>query len=193
MPEFLNWPIIGAGAERTCYRDPSDSLRCIKVSKKTQAKQTQRELKYYQFLAKHQVSYSHIPKFYRKVDEGDYIGLEMEYVCNPNGESAPDLHKYLKRPLTDEEIDAFYLALEQLKQYLITNNVVPCDLVMSNFLVLTLPEGIKIMMVDVLGGAEVIPFANYIPYFGRRKIERKWIKFMVERIKPTIEQHRVND
>lgn len=191
MLEFLNWPIIGSGAERVCYRDPNDPARCIKVSKKAQSKQTRRELKYYQYLATKNISYSHIPQFYRTVDEGDYIGLEMEYVCNPDGESAPDLHKYLKRPLTDEEIDAFYLALEQLKQYLITNNVVPCDLVMSNFLVLTLPEGIKIMMVDGLGGAEVIPFANYIPYFGRRKIERKWKKFMVERINPTIEEYRI--
>ncbi|KOO12616.1 hypothetical protein AKJ18_23005, partial [Vibrio xuii] len=82
MLDFLNWPIVGSGAERVCYRDPKDPLRCIKVSKKGQSKQTRRELKYYEYLAKRQVSYSHIPKFYRRVDEGDYIGLEMEYVCN---------------------------------------------------------------------------------------------------------------
>lgn len=192
MLEFLNWPIIGSGAERTCYRDPNDPLRCIKVSKKAQAKQTLRELKYYELLAKRQVSHSHIPKFYRKVDEGDYIGLEMEYVCNSNGESAPDLHKFLKRPLSETEITAIYQALEQLKCYLLTNNIVPCDLVLSNFLVLTQPKGIKIMMVDGLGGAELLPIANYIAYFGRQKIERKWVKFMAERITPTIEEFRLS-
>ena len=169
MLDFLNWPVIGSGAERTCYHDPSDPLRCIKVSKKSQSKQTRRELKYFEYLAKRKVSYAHIPQFYREIDEGDYIGLEMEFICNLDGSSAPDLHKYLKRPLTEAEISEFYRALEELKQYLISNNIVPCDLVLSNFLVLNLSEGIKIMMVDGLGGAELFPFGNYIRYFGDRK------------------------
>lgn len=190
MLEFLNWPIVGSGSERICYRDPYNPLRCIKVSKKTQSKQTRRELKYYKYLEKRKISYLHIPKFYRQIDEDELIGLEVEFICQQNGERAPDLHEYFKKPLTEHEITNFYKALEKLKRYLVTNNIIPCDLVLSNFLVLTTPEGIKITLVDGLGGAELFPISNYFPVLGRRKIERKWKKFLLERIEPAIEASR---
>ncbi|MEZ8734957.1 YrbL family protein [Vibrio sp. 10N.261.52.C11] len=189
MLNFLEWPEIGSGAERVCYRNPYDPSRCIKVSKKSKSKQTRRELNYYGYLSKRDVSYSHIPNFYNKVDEGDYLGLEMEFVCNPDGRSAPDLHKFLKRPLSNKDVIAIQAALAELKRYLIINNIVPCDLVLSNFLVLSQPEGLKVMMVDGLGSAELFPLANYIRFLGKKKIERKWQKFMVERINPTIEEY----
>ena len=43
---------------------------------------------------------------------------------------------------------------------------------------------IKVMMIDGFGGAELIPLANYIRYFGKRKIERKWREFMERTLKP---------
>ncbi|MCG6221664.1 YrbL family protein [Vibrio diabolicus] len=187
MLEFLNWPTIGEGTERVCYRDPRNPHRCIKVSKKKQSKQTRRELEYYRYLEKRQVSYAHIPKFYNKVDEGGYVGLEMEFVCDHDGAVSPNISQYLQQPLSADEVDAFYLALERLKNYLIANNIVPCDLVLSNFLVTRQLSGIKIMMVDGLGGSELFPFSNYISYFGRQKIERKWHKFMAERVIPKVE------
>ncbi|PML79731.1 YrbL family protein [Enterovibrio norvegicus] len=190
MLEFLTWPIIGSGQERVCYRDPNDPLRCVKVSKKEQSKQTRRELSYYQYLASRDISYSHIPKFYKKVDEGEYIGLEMEFICNPDGSNAPDLYNYIKLSLSEKEVENLYHSLEKLRIYLIENNIVPCDLVLSNFLVQTLPDGVKIVMVDGLGGAEFIPLSNYIAYFGKRKINRKWGKFLDERVIPKIKKHK---
>lgn len=189
MLEFLNWPAIGQGAERVCYRNPENPYRCVKVSKKSQSKQTRRELKYYRYLARRQVSYAHIPEFYSKVDEGDYLGLETEFVCNHDGSIAPNISYYLRQPLSANEVDDFYQAIEELKQYLIANNIVPCDLVLSNFLVTRQPDGIKVMMVDGLGGAELFPVSNYISYFGRQKIERKWRKFMTERVIPEVEKY----
>lgn len=188
MLEFLNWPEFGKGTERTCYRNPETPDRCIKVSIKSQSKQSRREIKYYQFLAKRKVSYEHIPKFYREVDEGDYLGLEMEFVCNADGSGSPNLHQYLQQPLTPEQLSTFLQELEKVKHYLIDNNIVPCDLVANNLLVTAQRDGIKIIMVDGLGGTELIPLSNYFPYFGRRKIERKWDKFMRERVMTAIEQ-----
>ncbi len=189
MLEFLNWPIIGKGTERVCFRDPSNSRRCIKVSKKNQSKQTRRELKYYQYLSKRQIPYTHIPKFYKEVDEGDYLGLEMEFVCNQDGSTSLNISQYVQQSLAATEVDEFYEALNKLKNYLIANNIVPCDLVQSNFLVTRHPNGIKVVMVDGLGGAELFPFSNYVPYFGRQKIERKWRKFMTERVIPEVEKY----
>lgn len=188
MLEFLDWPEFGKGTERTCYRNPQVPDRCIKISKKSEAKQSRREIKYYRFLDKRGVSYAHIPKFYHEVDEGDYLGLEMEFVCNSDGSGAPNLYQYLQNPLTEEQLKTFHQELEKVKQYLLDNNIVPCDLVANNFLVTEQPKGIKIIMVDGLGSTELIPLSNYFPYFGRRKIERKWEKFMRERVLTVIEK-----
>jgi hypothetical protein len=63
-------------------------------------------------------------------------------------------------------------------------SVVPCDLVMSNLLVIERPDATTVMLIDGLGASEFIPLPEYVPWLGRRKIRRKWAKFMAKTVKP---------
>lgn len=184
MGDFTKWPEVGRGDERVCYEDPRDPARCVKVSSKRKCKQSKREIRYFRYLVRRGVAFSHIPRFYGVVETGSLIGIEQELIKTASGERPQDVRHYLKQPLSSKQKQAFWAALADLKAYLIRYNVIPCDLVMSNMLVLEEPESLRIMLVDGLGGAEVIPFANYIRYLGRKKIHRKWEKFINQTVQP---------
>lgn len=189
MRDFTQWEVIGKGRERTCYQDPDDKSRCIKVSSKGNAKQSLKEIKYFSLLNKKSCPFTHIPKIYSVIDQDDLIGLEQEIILDNSGSISKTLHFYLLEERTDEEMKSFYEQLAIFKGYLVENNIVPSDLVMSNLLVRQSLDSLKIYMIDGFGAAEFIPLSNYIPWLGRRKIERKWEQFMKKLLNPSVKKH----
>lgn len=188
MQDFTHWTVIGRGDERTCYLNPEDPTRCIKVSCKEKAKQSKREIRYFQYLLKRDVAFTHIPKFYRVVETKDYIGIEQERIIDSFGKQPLDLFHYLHKPLSSEQQRLFWNAMDSLKAYLIEYNIIPCDMMMSNMLVVECDSGIKIMMIDGLGGAEWLPLSDYIPCLGKKKINRKWREFVERVLTPHFER-----
>lgn len=191
MTDFTKWPVIGRGNERVCYQNPDDPSRCIKVSRKGRAKQSVREIRYFQYLVKRNIAFTHIPRFYAVVQTDEYLGIEQERVLDSQGNQPPDLRHYLRHPLSDRQQKAFWQAMVTLKEYLLQYNVIPCDLVMSNMLVIEENEHTKVIMIDGFGGAEWVPLANYSRFLGHRKIERKWRKFINERLTPYFQQQQL--
>jgi serine/threonine protein kinase len=171
-----------------CYKHPDNPSRCIKISKKSQAKQTKREIKYLNYLKAKGVSFSHIPEFYNVIETQDSIGMEVELVSNFDGSRALNIRHYVEENHTSEDITQLKLALKELKDNLIENNIIPCDLLMSNLLVTRLNHGIKVVLIDGFGTADAIPLANYVKFVGNRKIERKWSKFIDKFLTPCIER-----
>lgn len=187
VPDFTQWPVIGRGDERTCFGNPDDPRRCIKVSSRERAKQSHREIRYFRYLKKRGVPFCHIPEFFRVIETESFLGIEQERILDPSGKPPDDMRHYLKKPLSASEQKAFWDAMADLKSYLVKYNVIPCDLVMSNMLMVESGAGLEIKMVDGLGGAEFIPFSNYLPFFGKRKIDRKWQKFIDRIVRPHFE------
>ena len=66
--EFQNWTVIGKGAERVCFQNPSNPAQCVKLSQKDAAKQTYREIQFFERLKNKNVQFTHIPKFLGKGD-----------------------------------------------------------------------------------------------------------------------------
>lgn len=184
MTDYTSWPVIGKGTERTCYLNPSDQTRLVKISSLANSKQTRREIRYFQFLIKRGIPFDHIPKFYGSVQGTGFIGLEQEYVRNvdTNGQygSPPEsIHQYLSVPLSRASIRQFLDALNELKIYLLRYNIIPCDLGADNIVVKkTVTGNIRLVLIDGLGGTELIPASNYFRILGNRKILRKWEKFL---------------
>ena len=188
LSDFSQWELIGQGTERVCYKHPNNPSRCIKISKKSQSKQTKREIKYLNYLKAKGVSFSHIPEFYNVIETQDSIGMEVELVSNFDGSRALNIRHYVEENHTSEDITQLKLALKELKDNLIENNIIPCDLLMSNLLVTRLHHGIKVVLIDGFGTADAIPLANYVKFVGNRKIERKWSKFIDKFLTPCIER-----
>lgn len=179
MIDYTSWPLIGQGTERTCYLNPSDTTRLVKISPLENSKQTRREIRYFQFLIKRGIPFDHIPRFYGTVQGTGFIGLEQEFVRNAAGPdlSPPTIHQYLSCPLSRRQIRQFLDALDELKAYLLRYNVIPCDLDLDNIVVKKTATGIRLILIDGLGSTELIPASNYFRVLGNRKILRKWEKF----------------
>ncbi|MBF7053698.1 hypothetical protein IOC61_10200 [Halomonas sp. KAO] len=184
MPDVKNWKIIGRGDERICYLHPNDPARCIKLSRREKAKQTYRELRYFRLLKRRKVPFTFIPEFFGVVKDDEVIGIEQQLVLDDQGLLPPNVAEYLAKPLTQQQVGQFWVGLEALQTYLLAYNVVPCDLVMSNLLVIERTDTTAVILIDGLGVSEFIPLPAYVPWLGRRKIRRKWARFMEKTVKP---------
>ncbi|MDY7116105.1 YrbL family protein [Halomonas sp. SSL-5] len=184
MPDVRNWKIIGRGDERICYQHPDDPGRCIKLSRREKAKQTRRELRYFSGLRRRGVPFTLIPEFFGVVEDEGLIGIEQQLVLDDRGKLPPNVAEYLAKPLTPQQVSRFWAGLEALQAYLLAYNVVPCDLVLSNLLVIERADTTTVILIDGLGVSELIPLPEYVPWLGRRKIRRKWARFMEKTVKP---------
>ena len=194
MTDYTTWPVIGKGTERTCYLNPADKTHLVKISPRANAKQTLREISYFGYLKRKGVPFDHLPRFYGKIEGEGFIGIEQELIRDtvPSGKSAdmftpprhdlqavssPTIDQYLSKPRSSQEIREFMEALAELKSYLLRYNIIPCDLLPDNIVVKHGTTGPKLILIDGLGGTELIPVSNYFKVLGNRKILRKWEKF----------------
>lgn len=178
MTDYTNWPLIGQGEERSCYLNPDDPTRMVKFSPIRQSTQTRREIRYFSALIKKGIPFDFIPRYYGEIHEKDRLGIEQEFIADEPGSSraAPTVSDYVSRSLTAEEIAEFKKAYLELKNYLLCWNVIPANLALPNIVVSKTSSGIRLVMVDGVGGTELIPLANWFRFLGKRKIERKWVK-----------------
>ena len=130
---------IGKGSERICFRSPEDPESVIKISPVSNAKQTVREIDYFQYLEKKKVPFTHIPKFKGMVELDGYTGFEQESVLDKRGNRAFSLGDYMKskadfclRSFRSEKKDTLF---HDLFDCLCRFNIIVCDLSLSNILV----------------------------------------------------------
>ena len=183
MIDYTAWPVIGKGMERTCYLNPDDPSRLVKISLDGNTRQTEREIRYFRFLMNRGVPFDHIPQFYGEVHGVGFIGFEQEYVRDfhiPESESSPAmaLLSYLSSPLSQEQTEELQAALDELKAYLLRYNIIPSDLDVDNIVIKRMPSGIRLILIDGFGSTELIPASNFFRFIGNRKIIRKWEKFL---------------
>ena len=189
MIDYTNWRVIGQGTERTCYQNPADQTRCVKMVRDGRFKQTLREISYFRFLADRGVPFDHLPRFYGKIATKGSIGIEqeliMDRISDEKAENGIRMHcsktidQYLASPRTSEEIRAFWQALDELKTWLLKYNVLALGIDHNNVVVnLTERKGTRMILIDGVYDTEWIPVSKYIPYFGRRKIMRRWNRFI---------------
>ncbi len=183
MIDYTAWPVIGKGTERTCYLNPDDPSRLVKINLAGNTRQTQREIRYFRFLLDRGVPFDHIPKFYGEIHGDGFIGFEQEYVrdfSDSETESMPAvaLLNYMASPLSQEQTEELQAALDELKAYLLRYNIIPNDLGVDNMVVKRMPSGIRLILIDGFGSTELIPASNFFRFIGNRKIIRKWEKFI---------------
>lgn len=176
--------LIGHGTERACYHSPENPAFVIKLSPKHFSKQTRRELKYFKFLQKKGVPFTHLPQYKGQVQVEGYIGFEQGAIVNTDGSLSQTLEQYFQTHAKDS-VDLDKL-LEELYQYMYRYNIVPCDLNKTNVLIQFTPNGPKLVLVDGIGNTDFIALAQYWKYWGRKKIERKWPRFLKKEVYPLL-------
>ena len=174
----LNGEPLGVGQERACYVHPQDPDKVIKIQRGTIVKQTRRELKFYRWLERRgDVSYDQIPRFYGEVETSLGRGFVVERIRDFDGSESRSLWWHFERgyPLAE-----FVPYLDDLKRYLLANRIIFC-VDMGRFNVLfrrQAPDAARLVVIDGLGNHTAINWLDNIGYFARRKIERRWRRFM---------------
>ena len=169
---------IGVGQERACYQHPQDKAKVIKIQKGESNKQTRRELTLYRNLARRGMrDFAHIPQYHGKVKTSLGEGFVVDKIVDYDGTVARSLWWHFERGYPVAEFEPY---LDELKQYLLDNRIVfSLDMGRYNILFQKLsPKQARLVVIDGLGNHTAINWLDNIGWFARRKIERRWQRFI---------------
>ena len=174
----INGDPIGEGQERICYRHPRDPGKLIKLQKGSGDKQTRRELELYRGLARRGMQdFGHIPKFHGMVETNLGRGFVVDLIADYDGKPSRSLWWHFERGYPVSEFSAY---LEELRAYLRDNRIVfSVDMGRYNILFQRLsPERARLVVIDGLGNHTAVNWLDRIGWFARRKIDRRWHRFI---------------
>jgi hypothetical protein len=173
---------IGVGQERACYQHPDHADRVIKIQTGESDKQTRRELLLYRSLSRRGMSnFEHIPRYYGKVMTNLGEGFVVDKIMDYDGSVSRSLWWHFERGYPVAEFTPY---LDELRQYLLDNLIVfSVDMGRYNILFQKLSaQQARLVVIDGLGNHTAINWVDNIAYFARRKIERRWRRF-IERLR----------
>jgi len=166
--------LIGAGSHRKCYQHPSNPALCIKItinSSCTRRHQNPREYAYYQLLEKRGIDWRRIARCHGWVQTNLGRGLMFDHIRGPDGQTLPNLEEQLKQGILNHEM--LRHELWQLREWLIRNAVIVCDLQLANMVLIPQRRpGEKLVLVDGVNNRNLIKIANYLPPLARSKMRR---------------------
>ena len=173
------WPILGKGGERIVRLDPTNPSRCVKLSSKRLAMQTEREADYLSELMNRPERSRYVPAFFGCVETPTQIGVEVEAIVpSERFDTVELLSSYLGRIKGDA--DAMAEITERLvaaKADMIRLNIIVSDLGPANMMAVTKNGRVDVMLIDGFYVPEHIQIARRLRFFGRLKINRQWRKF----------------
>ncbi|PHO16786.1 hypothetical protein CPU12_13860, partial [Malaciobacter molluscorum LMG 25693] len=78
-----NIEAIGKGTNRLCFIHPQDENKCIKITYSNDFSESLKEIKYYKFLQKKNISWKFLVKYYGSVEtslgKGEIFDLVRDY------------------------------------------------------------------------------------------------------------------
>lgn len=184
---------IGKGNERACYIHPNDKNKAIKVSYEQElgrSKQSDTEIKYYKKLLKRKnLNWKHLPKFYGEIQTDKGKGFVVELIRDYDGEVSKSFKYYIEK----DGLAKYKKELENYKNYLLENYIIfNYGMMQGNILLRKNSEtDFDLVLIDGLGDVAHFTLLNDIPYFARRRITRRWNKFVNKYLQEDwIEKHR---
>ena len=178
--EFQVGKLLGKGMERSCYENLANPLTCLKVSKKSNSKQTHKEVKYFRYLEKKGIHPSFMPKFYGLYETEENLVLEQEFFGSHDNTQVIGLREFIGEA-SDEQMNQLDSCLQNVKEEMLRLNVIVTDMRTTNCLVILENQVVKNLVIfDGYGAPELFPIAEYSSFLGNRKINRQWKKFMLK-------------
>ena len=169
---------LGSEMERKCFANPHNASSCYKISLKTQSKQTIREVNYFKYLQKKNITPSFMPKFLNFFELEDRFILEQERIRTTHSKKVILLREFLTTA-TKSDILALKRKLQDIKREMLDLNVIVSDMRTTNSFVILENKAItRIVFFDGYGPPTLIPLDKYFKFFGNQKINRQWNKFL---------------
>ena len=181
--------ILGKGSERICYIHPLDKNKVIKIfyNQKSTNNQNILEYKYFKFLEKKNVNFSHITKCYYWLETNLGKGLVFHRILNYDNTNALGFQYFLKnKKFSFKEENEL---LEELRFYLVNNNILFTDATTINVICQKINTNkYKLIIIDGLGakrkGLKLFLY-TFLPFYTQYKIKKQWQVFLanVQRVK----------
>lgn len=174
--------MIGKGLHRECFIHPDDKNLCIKVVVNGNQQETDREQGYYQLLQKRNITWEMLPEFHGNVETNMGPGAVFDLIRDYDDQVSKTLEFYLAdKEYVEQNKDQLLFALAELKKYLLKYNIITMPIKPKNILYQELnDQNGKLYIVDNIGNSEFIPYCSYLPYFGNKKIIRRWDRFFIK-------------
>lgn len=134
--EFQFGKLLGKGMERSCYENLANPLTCLKVSKKSNSKQTHKEVKYFRYLEKKGIHPSFMPKFYGLYETEENLVLEQEFFGSHDNTQVIGLREFIGEA-SDEQMNQLDSCLQNVKEEMLRLNVIVTDMRTTNCLVIS--------------------------------------------------------
>jgi hypothetical protein len=169
---------IGKGRERACYVHPEDPRKAIKIPTGSITEQTRRDIKFYRRLKQRGLKQlRHVPAYYGWAQTNLGKGIVVDLIRNYDGEISRPLNWYLAQGVPIEEFDTF---LEELKQAFLRDLIIfNHDMTIGNLLLRkSSTSSAHLVAIDGLGDVVAIEWFDSIPFLARRKIQRRWKRFL---------------
>ena len=180
MIELCPEGMIGKGLHRECYIHPDDPNKCIKVVVLRGEEETRREQAYYKLLQKKDISWDMLPKFYGVIPTSMGSGAVFDLIRDSNGEVGKTFEFYFESvELTAQNAEGLLNALLNLNTYLVDQNIMTMSLKPKNIIYQRQDDqrGVAVI-IDNIGNSDMIPISTHCRYFGLKKIQRKWDRFL---------------
>ena len=166
---------VAEGADRKCFRHPSDANLCVKVlHPDTEPDRFKREIRYYSRLQRRGADFRHLTPCRGMIDTNLGKGAIFDLVLDDDARISRSLHHYLSR--NDRDFNAWIVdEIEHLKKNFHDQWIVFHDLNPTNILVRRLGfDEFRLVVIDGVGHNHFFPLASYSPAFARKKLVRVW-------------------
>ncbi len=177
--ELTDDNFIAKGNERALYKHPTDENKAIKIKyedSQKEAKQTKIDINYYKELSKRtSIDWTHIPKYYGEVKTNKGNGFVLELIKDYDGITSKSLAYYMNK----FGLDNYTKELAVYKEYFLKNSIIFNHTMLPKNILLrkTSETEAHLVLIDGLGDRVFIQFPNKIPYFARKKINKRWDYF----------------
>ena len=123
------------------------------------------------------VNFSHIPRYYGKIDTSLGRGMVFDLVSDFDGKVSRSLWDYFQQGVPLSE---FYPYLDELKRYMLANLVIfSVDMGRFNVLFQRLSKSsARLVVIDGLGNHTAMNWLDIVPSLARSKINRRWQRFI---------------
>lgn len=144
---------LGKGRERACYIHPEDNDKVIKVVYKSSENLNQNQLEhnYLSFLEKKGVSFSHLSKCFGFIQTNLGEGYIFNRIKDFDGKTSKSFKYMVLNGVLSPNLEIELL--NELKRYLIDNNIIFVDIALSNIFCQEVSVNkYKLIITDGIGG-----------------------------------------
>jgi hypothetical protein len=118
-----------------------------------------------------------LPQFFGNIVTNKGQGAVFDLIQDADGNVSKTLEFYIQTNVDELLTQQIRDALKALRQDLLQQNIITMTLHPKNMVIQKHDYGISCFIVDNIGSSDFLPLSIRFHYFGRRKIERKWLRF----------------